>query len=156
MALNFRRRTGAHLFVNLDPASIARLTQPCGSEEEFNSLMSALADVLAQVVTPGTAVPPQRGALETVRDYLLPTLDEDAAGRVTVAFATLISLRRIRVSTQHADARHRAVTSFQAIGLPFPPTSWNQAWAHIATLAIGALEVLREEVHASTRHPGFQ
>ncbi len=149
-------RTGAHLFVNLDPASIARLTQPCGSEEEFNSLMSALADVLAQVVTPGMAVPPQRGALETVRDYLLPTLDEDAAGRVTVAFATLISLRRIRVSTQHADARHRAVTSFQAIGLPFPPTSWNQAWAHIATLAIGALDVLREEVHASTRHPGFQ
>jgi hypothetical protein len=144
-------RTGSHLFVNLDPASVARLTQPCGTEEEFNSLMSALADVLGQVVTPGTATPPQRGALEAVRDYLLPTLDAEAAGRAGGAFATLIGLRRIRVSTQHADARHRAVTSFGQIGLPFPPASWAQAWAHIASLAMGALDVLREEVHATSR-----
>ncbi len=141
-------RTGSHLFDNLDPASTARLTQACGSEEEFNSLMSALADVLGQVVAPGTAVPPQRGALEAVRDYLLPMLDADAADRVSGAFQTLIRLRQIRVSTQHADARHRAVTSFQEIGLPFPPTNWSQAWAHIASLAMGALDVVREEAHA--------
>jgi hypothetical protein len=110
--------------------------------------MSAPAD-LAQVVTLGTATPPQRGALEAARDYLLPTLDADAASRVGDAFATLIGLRRIRVSTQHADARHRSVISFQQIGLPFPPASWNQAWARIASLAMGALDVLREEIHAS-------
>ena len=39
-------RTRCHLFVNLDLASIGRLTQPCVGEEELNSLMSALADVL--------------------------------------------------------------------------------------------------------------
>ena len=107
--------------MNLDPASIARLTQACGSEEEFNSLMSALADVLGQVVRPGQSSPPQRGALEAVRDYLLPALDADAADRVSAAIETLIRLRRIRVSTQHGDARHRAVTAFQEIGLAFPP-----------------------------------
>ena len=58
--------------VSLDPASVARLTLACGSEEEFNSLMSALADVLGQVTVPGTVVPPQRGALEAVREYLAP------------------------------------------------------------------------------------
>ena len=144
----WQSQTGTHLFVNLDPASIARLTQSCGSEEEFNSLMSALADVLGQVVTPSSAIPPQHAALEAVRDYLVPMLDTDAADRVSGAFQTLIRLRHIRVSTQHADARHRAVTSFQEIGLPFPPASWSQAWAHIVVLAMGALDVLREEAHA--------
>jgi hypothetical protein len=137
----------AHLFVNLDPASIARLTLSCSSEEEFNSLMSALADVLGQVVAPGTAVPPQWGALEVVRDYLTAALAPDAADRVGAAFQNLIRLRRIRVSTQHGDARHRAVASFTEIGLTFPPPSWDQAWAHIAALAMSALDVLREEVH---------
>lgn len=141
-------RTRSHLFVNLDPASIGRLTQACGSEEEFNSLMSALADVLGQVVAPGAAKPPQHGALEAVRDYLLPSLGADAADRFRGAFQTLIRLRQIRVSTQHADARHRAVISFHEIGLPFPPASWSQAWVHIASQAMGALDVVREEVHA--------
>ena len=71
------------------------------------------------------------------------------ADRVTAAMGTLISLRRIRVSTQHRDARHRAVTAFQAIGLPFPPPGWSQAWAHIAVHARGALDVIREEINAN-------
>jgi hypothetical protein len=149
----WKSRTRSHLFVNLDPASVARLTQPCGSEEEFNSLMSALADVLGQALTPGTAVPPQRGALESVRDYLAGSLDADAAKRTTAAVTTLVRLRRIRVSTQHGDARHKAVAELAEIGLPFPPASWDQAWAHIAAMAISALDVLREEVHAALPQP---
>jgi len=140
-----------HLFVNLDPASVARLTQECGGEEEFNSLMAALADVLGQVVPAGTAAPPQRGALEQVRDWLVQELDAEPADRVTAAFATLIRLRHIRVSSQHADARHKAVAAFAEIGLPFPPASWEQAWTHIAVMARGAPDVLREEVHAGLR-----
>ncbi len=144
----WKSKTRTHLFVDLDPASVARLTQPCGSEEEFNSLMSALADVLGQAVTPGTAAPPQRGALEAVRDYLARSLDADAAERTAAAVTTLIRLRHIRVSTQHRDARHKAVAAFTEIGLPFPPISWTQAWTHIAAMATSALNALREEVHA--------
>ena len=33
-------------------------------------------------------------------------------------------------------------------GLAFPPVSWDQAWTHIAAMARGALDVLREEIHA--------
>jgi hypothetical protein len=143
----WKTRTRAHLFVNLDPASVARLTQACGSEEEFNSLMSALADVLGQVVKPGQSSPPQRGALETVRDHLLPLLDTDAADRVSTAIGTLIRLRQLRVSNQHSDARHRAVVAFQEIGLAFPPVSWEESWMCIAVAAKGALDALREEVH---------
>jgi hypothetical protein len=149
----WKNRTGSRLFVNLDPASIARLTQGCSSEDEFNSLMTALADVLGRVVRPGQAAPPQQTALETVRDYLASALDGDAADRVTGALDRLIRLRRIRVSAQHSDARHRAVTAFQEIGLPFPPHSWEHAWAHIAVQARSALDVIREEIHASLAQP---
>jgi hypothetical protein len=144
----WKNRTGSHLFVNLDPASVARLTQPCGSEEEFNSLMSALADVLGQVVTPGRSSPPQSRALEAVRDYLSGVLDADVADRVGAAIGTLIRLRVVRVSTQHSDARHRAVREFQEIGLAFPPVSWEEAWSHVAVAAKGTVDALSEEVHA--------
>ena len=149
----WQARTGKHLFAYLDPASVARVTLVCSSEEEFNSLMSALADVLGQVVVPGTVVPPQRGALEAVREFLATALATEAADRVSTAFETLIRLRRIRVSTQHADARHRAVTSFAEIGLAFPPPSWEQAWSHIATHAAGALDAIREEAHVGLSRP---
>jgi hypothetical protein len=144
----WKARTGSQLFVNLDPASVARLTLACTDQEDFNSLMSALADVLAQVTQPGKSGPPQREALERVREWLVPQLDADAADRVTDAFAALIRLRHIRVSSQHADARHKAVGAFREIGLAFPPPSWDQAWTHVVVMARGALDVIREEVHA--------
>jgi hypothetical protein len=64
---------------------------------------------------------------------------------------TLIRLRRIRVGTQHADARHKAVDAFREVGLPFPPRSWDHAWTHVAAIARGALDALREEVKAGLR-----
>lgn len=112
----WKNRTGSHLFVNLDPASVARLSQQVDSEDEFNSLMSALADVLGHVVVPGRAVPLQRGALESVRDYVVGLLEPEAGARVLAAVDTLVRLRRIRASTQHGDARHRAVAAAPEIG----------------------------------------
>jgi hypothetical protein len=144
----WKSRTNSHLFVNLDPASVARLTLACGNEDEFNSFMSALADVLGQVAKPGTVGPPRGGALEQVRDWLVPQLDAEAGDRVTTAFGTLIGLRHIRVGSQHADARHKAVEAFREIGLPFPPPSWGHAWTHTAVIARGALDAVREEVNA--------
>jgi hypothetical protein len=44
----FRKR----LFADLDAAAVARLTQPCINEGQFDSLMSALASVTAQMTTP--------------------------------------------------------------------------------------------------------
>jgi hypothetical protein len=149
----WKTKTRSRLFLNLDPHSTARLTLACGSEEEFNSLMSALADVLGQVVTPGKAAPPKGGALEEFRDYLLARLDPDVADCVASAIQTLIRLRHVRVAGQHSDARHKAVAAFREIGLPFPPPSWDHAWTHIAVIARGALDVLREEVHAGLPEP---
>jgi hypothetical protein len=102
-------RTGSPLFARPDPASIARLTQPCDDEGAFNSKMSALADVLGQVANPGTAKAPQRRALEEIRTHLNHRLDPAAAGRCSAAIETLIKLRTIRHSIEHGDARAKAI-----------------------------------------------
>lgn len=147
----WRAVTGKRLFANLDPASTARLTESCANAEEFNSLMSALADVLSRVAKPDVAEPPQGGALEQVRDWLLPQLEPEAAGRAGDAFSTLIALRRVRVSTQHADARQKAVTAFRDLGLTYPPADWNDTWQRITVMAQGAFDVIREEIRSGLK-----
>lgn len=147
----WRSRTGRALFASFDPTSIARLTAGCGSESDFNSLLSSLADVLGQVVPPGVTKPSQRGALETLQKAIVPMFEVDAAQRVSEAIDQLLVIRRLRVSTQHADARHRAVSAFQGLGMTFPPPSWETAWAQVAALAEGALTTLREETLAGIK-----
>lgn len=141
-------RTGFPLFARPDPASIARLTQLCDSEGAFNSLMSALADLLSQVAKPGTGKAPRAGALEDVRKYLDRKLEPPAAARCSDAIGTLIKLRTIRHGIEHGDARAKAVAAYADVGLSFPVASWPQAWAQISAIACGALDVLREEAHA--------
>lgn len=141
-------RTRFPLFARPDPASIARLTQPCDSEGAFNSLMSALADVLSQVAKPGTTKAPRQGALEDVRKYLDQELDPAAAARCSDAIGTLIKLRTIRHSIEHGDARAKAIAAYAELGISFPVASWPEAWSRISARACGALDVLREEAHA--------
>lgn len=141
-------RTGFPLFARPDPASIARLTQPCESEGAFNSLMSALADVLSQVAKPGTGRAPQSGALREVRDYLNAMLDPPAAARCSDVIETLTKLRTVRHSIEHGDARAKAVAAYAALGIAFPVSSWPAAWTQVSALTCGALDVLREELHA--------
>lgn len=117
----WKNQTGCHLFVDLNAASVARLTLECADQEDFNSWMSALADVLGRVVAPGNSAPPQRAALEAVRKFLASELEAEAAARISPAIETLIQLRHVRVGAQHSDARHKAVAAFNAVGLPFPP-----------------------------------
>jgi hypothetical protein len=144
----WQSRTGFPLFARPDPASIARLTQPCDSEGTFNSLMSALADVLSQVARPGTGKAPRSGALEEVRAYLNQELDPPAAARCAAAIGKLIRLRTIRHSIEHGDARAKAVAAYAELDLAFPVGDWPGAWSQISATACGALDALREEVHA--------
>lgn len=139
----------AHLFVDLDPASVARLTQPCCHEGDFNSLMSALADVLSRAAPPGVPHPPERAQLEAVRRDMEGRLQPPAVDRIRDSLNTLIKLRQIRNSSQHSDARHKAVTRFAEVGLTFPPYDWPATWMQVVVVAKGALDAIREEVNAA-------
>jgi hypothetical protein len=145
----WQNRTRSPLFARPDPASIARLTQPCNDHGAFNSLMSALADLLSQATVPGRAKPPRQGALEQLRRYIQQHIDAAAAARCTAAIDTLIQLREIRHSTEHGDARVKAIAAHAKLGLPYPIADWPHAWARISALTCGALDTLREEAGAS-------
>jgi hypothetical protein len=149
----WQSRTGFPLFARPDPASVARLTQPCDSEGAFNSLMSALADVLSQVARPGTRTAPRSGALEDVREYLNRELDPLAAARCADAIANLIRVRAVRHSIEHGDARTKAVAAYASLGIVFPVANWYGAWARISAITCGALDTLREEAHAGLPIP---
>lgn len=144
----WQSRTGFPLFARPDPASIARLTMPCGSEGAFNSLMSALADVLSQVAKPGTGTALRAGALEQVREYLNRELDPSAAARCADAIGTLVRVRTIRHGIEHGDARAKAVVAYASLGIAFPVARWDEAWSQVSGITCGALDVLREEAHA--------
>jgi hypothetical protein len=154
----WENRTGHPLFARPDPTSIARLTQLCDSEGSFNSLMSALADVLSQVANPETGVAPRNGALQAFRKHLNqvqpnPTRLNQALGPTAVrrcsdAVETLIKVQTIRHSIEHGDARVKAVAMYADLGLAYPVADWPGTWAQISAITCGALNVLREEVHA--------
>jgi hypothetical protein len=97
-------------------------------------------------------VQPYRSQARSLRERAESPTDEIRL-RVSAAFATLTRLRHIRVSAQHADARHEAVEAFREIGLTFPPAEWQEAWTHVVVMARGALDVLREEAHAGLAQP---
>jgi len=110
----WRSRTGHDLFSSFDPTSIVGLTSSSASEADFNSLLSALADVLGQVVAPGVTAAPQRGALEVFSDAVGPMFEVDAGERVRAAINQLIVIRRLRVSTQHAAGHLSPVAAVAA------------------------------------------
>jgi hypothetical protein len=144
----WENKTGYPLFARPEPASIARLTQPCDDEGSFNSHMSALADVLSQAAKPGTGKAPRAGALEAIGKYLDGQLDEAAAARCSDAIRVLMKLRTIRHGLEHGDARAKAVTAYADLGLTFPVLNWVEAWNRIAATTCGALDTLREEAQA--------
>ena len=144
----WQSRTGSPLFARPDPASIARLTQPCDSEGTFNSLMSALTDVLSQVAKPGTGRAPRSGALEEVRTHPNQELDPPVAARCAAAIAMLIKVRTIRHSIEHGDARAKAVAAYAELKVsPFPPQAGPRRGRRSPRSPAGALDALREEVH---------
>ncbi len=139
-----------NLFARPDISSSARLTQPCENVEEFNSFMSALADILGQVLTPDKEEPEQKGALESLQNYLEDNFKEnrEILTRLIDQLTILIDLRHLRVSLQHSDARHKAPESSRRLGIDYPPSNWNELWKQVVTLAQGAFDAIREEINS--------
>ncbi|MWA06921.1 hypothetical protein F8568_042595 [Actinomadura sp. LD22] len=147
-------KTGRRLFMGLQADSCARLAQPCASQEEFNSAMSALADVLACVVPPSTQTPPKFGALAALKKGLPQGLPVEAQERIKGAIELLLTLNHIRHGQQHGDAKQKAATAHRAPGIPYPPYDWADTWAQVVAVTRGALDSIREEMLAAMSDHG--
>lgn len=87
---------------------------------------------------------------ERSRDYLNQGLESAAATRCAEAVDRLTRLRTVRQSIEHGDARMKAVAAYANLGVAFPVRNWPEAWARISAVACGALDAIREEVHAGS------
>jgi hypothetical protein len=144
-------KTGSRLFKDLHLGSCARLTQTCDSEDRFNSLTSALAEVLSSVVPPGRTSPGDK-PLHTLRERLPDVLPAENVDRGQDAVGVLLKLTLIRNAQQHSGARDRALKAASELGVALPARDWAMTWGQAATLAREALDALREEMQTLPDH----
>jgi hypothetical protein len=138
-------KTGRRLFKDLHLGSCARLTQTCDSEDRFNSLTSALAEVLSSVVPPRRTSPGDK-PLHTLHELLPEVLPPENVARGQDAIAVLLKLTLIRNAQQHSSARDRALRAVGELGIALPTRDWGVIWGQMATLAREAFDALREEM----------
>jgi hypothetical protein len=144
-------KTGGRLFKGLHLGSCARLMQACDSEDRFNSLTSALAEVLGSVVPPGRTSPGEK-PLHTLRERLPDVLPAENVDRGQDAVGVLLKLTLIRNAQQHSSARDRALRTAGELGVTLPARDWGVTWGQMAALAQEALDALREEMQTLPDH----
>ncbi len=141
----WRLHAHEHLFNTRGLTFGAKLSQPCVTLEDFESRISALADVLNTATVPAPKEPAE-GSLQRLKRYLSETLEQEHSERTAEAIDSLRAIIDVRVGRQHAGASQRGVKGMQQLGLPYLVSSWTEAWDVVAGRAATALETIREAI----------
>ncbi len=146
----WRLRFGRKLVSLPGAEKTVELASPCATSEEFRSRVSAIADLLSRidVPDPDQGLETREGSLSRLDSFLQTRLDDVASSRVTDAIEILRAVTSIRASSQHHGAHPRGARGFDALGVPYPPNDWGEAWAHVQLATIDALNTIRDEVRS--------
>ena len=133
-----------------DTISIAKITQACATRADFESQLSALADILKSIDIPdellsGTQEIDKDQTLTRLLDCLRARLEASDFEGVERAVSTIRTVNGVRVAFQHSGAARELPTSLVKLGIPYPPR-WGDAWDRIRAATIEALRVVREKV----------
>ncbi len=121
----------------------ARLVYDVNSAEEFSSQMSCLTDILKNMQISGEGKVP----LARLQTSLKSQLPEDSANRVDNAIDSLRHVADVRNALfQHSGTEHKGVSALSQLGIAYPITDWQSAWARIQRRTIDAFNALREEI----------
>jgi hypothetical protein len=145
----WRLRFGQPLFAAFGATAGAKLGSGCSTQDEFDSRMSALADVLGHIKVPDPerdGVPKSPGSLERLRMCLVEVLPDERHERIALEIGHLKDLARIRAGAQHRDAAADAAARYLRLDLDYPPRDLDSAWRHLSARAVSALNAIREEV----------
>ena len=141
-------RFGAPLVVPPGVERSARLAFTATTNEEADSRLSALAELLKNLAVPST--PGVGGhALERLKAYLLTHLPAEAIARVTGAIEILDAARSMRVGSQHHAASPGFIAACTRLNIAYPITDWSVAWARIQSMTAAAVNAIRDEIQAS-------
>ena len=122
------------------------------SPADFDSRLSALAEVLKALQVPG--VPGVRGApLVRLVPFLEQHLPPESIERISAEVAVLNAARQVRVSTQHVGGNIDLVAARRLLGLQYPITDWGAAWSQLAERVAASFNAIREEIQAAGDNP---
>jgi hypothetical protein len=151
----WRLRFGSALLGRTKPAAAARLSLPCSGGDEFDSRLSALADVLGQLTVelPAAEAEAKKHKEKSLarmkrRIGLDPELTGEARTRIDEAIDTLRRAVRIRVSGQHSGVGGEVAESFASLGVRYPPGDLGDAWEEIRSRCATAVDAIRQELEA--------
>jgi hypothetical protein len=132
-------------------APIASLALPCTTRQEFESRLSALADILKSMEIPDGLLPSDIQPINKDQTFVrllaclqscLEAVDYNA---VEQAVRTLRAVNEVRVALQHGGAARNLPAELMKLGVPYPP-QWGDAWDRIRAKTSEALHIIREKI----------
>jgi Schlafen, AlbA_2 len=132
-------------------AATARLGAPPASQDEFSDRITVLSDTLKSFYIEDNLLPAQSRKLDRSHTFERMSAlfeyrgDEEARSRVSEALRILRASNRIRRAMQHSGARAELPSALAELGIPYPITTWGDAWLQVQARIVGALAVIREQ-----------
>lgn len=140
---------GKHLFEIHSVQRAAQLAFQAQTENEFESRLTGLGEILRSVRVPPAPTTKQARdkPLNALADHLVSLLPS-SEGRLRLAIDTLQAVIDVRDAGQHSAVRSKGARALIAFGVGYPPASWPAAWDVVAARTIEALDAIREELSA--------
>lgn len=128
------------------------LSLGCSNRTEFESRLSAIADVIDRLTVDDDLLPAslsdqQRvGSLNRLEATLKDKLPAQQMSPIGQAIMTLRRVRRVRNAAQHGMAEGGLTESLVVLGITTAPPDWATAWDAIRSLTVDALTVIWQEL----------
>ncbi len=137
----------------------ASLALPCASRAEFESRLSALADIIDKFKVDDELLPPMtkedkkekiKGSLDALQIALQHKLPDRHHAGIDKAVRSLRTVRQARNIMQHGVARDGGLTAkLREIGINDAPPNWEGAWNSVRAQAADALSAIRNELRGA-------
>ena len=141
---------------------VASLALPCGSRAEFESRLSALADILDKLRVDDALMPPMppmtdkekadkvKGSLDALQIALNHKLPARHHASTDKALQRLRRVRQVRNLMQHGITRDGGLTAkLREMGIHDAPPNWEGAWNAIRAQTADALGAIRNELRSA-------
>jgi hypothetical protein len=145
----WRLADGSHLFELHGAQRTAQLAFAAATENEFQSKLTGLAEILRSVKLSATSKGERDKPLKPLGDHLVSLLP-GSESRIRSAVDALHTVIDLRNAGQHSGAASKGAAAFVALGIGFPPRSWQEAWTITSGRTIEALDAIREELATLT------
>jgi hypothetical protein len=140
-------------------AGAASLAIACGSRAEFESRLSALADIIDKLRVDEALLPPMtdeerkdkiKGSLDALDIALRHKLPARHHASIDTAIRSLRKVRQARNIIQHGIATDGGLTAkLRQIGIHDAPPNWEGAWNAIRAQTADAMTAIRNELRSA-------